>query len=245
VTRLFYAAVFVVLSVYIGLWKMFAADQSSISNALYAVPILLTYTWFSWLFQVFLIGFCAYCTAVDHDHGMMRVVLAQPVSRLLFVAAKYAAISVHAALVTSFFLACHFFWATFYWGLDAGTFRDALQVLLFAFCIVLFAALLSCVTVSCSLFRTSVLGAMITSWAIILGISVIWLSRSSGTSPIFFKYFTFPFTVVVYQFGPETYLREWLAGKTLAGFLTTGTLTPLLIGLPAIVRFVRRDISGN
>lgn len=245
VTRLFYTGVVVVLALYIGFWRSFLSHDYSIPNAFYAVPILFSYTWFCWLFQVLLIGFCAYLTAIDYDQGMIRVVLVQPLSRLRFLVARYLAIGVHAAIITGFFVLCHFVWSLFYWGLDGVRLTDAIQLLIFAVYVVLFATLLSLIVVSCSLFRTSVLGALITSWVVVLGLSVIWMSTGTGVNPIFFKYFSFPFTAVLYQFGPDSFLEEFVAGKTLSGFLTTGILTTLLLGLPAALRYTRRDIGGN
>ncbi|GEM_PF-6833446 len=232
------------LALYIGFWRNFLAHDYSIPNALYAVPVLFTYTWVCWLFQVVLIGFCAYLTTVDYDQGMIRLVLVQPHSRLRFLLARYLATGAHAASITAFFVLCHFVWTLFYWGVNGSRLTDAIQLVLFAVYVVLFATLLSWIVVSCSLFRTSVLRALITSWVVILGLSVIWISARTGTNPIFFKYFTFPFTAVLYQFSPEGFVQDSAAGKTLSGFLGTGFLTILLLGLPAVLRYTRRDIGS-
>ncbi len=247
VTRLFYLGVFVVLALYIAFWRASLSHDRTIPNALYAVPNLFIYTWFCWLFQIFLIGFCAYLTAADFDHGMIRVVLVQPHSRWRFLIARYLAIGAHAAFVTAFFVLCHLAWSLFYWGLKGGRVTDAIQLGIFAGYVVLFAILLSWIVISCSLFRTSVLGALITSWVVVLGVSVIWMSSFRDVpNPIFFKYFSFPFTAVLYQFSPsaEDFVQRLVAGKTLSGFLATGLLTVLLLGIPAVLRYRRRDIGS-
>lgn len=91
-----------------------ARDRLALDHALRALPVLFLAAWRLFVFQAAVVAFAAFWATVDSQYGMIRVMGAQPISRVEYILGKWAGICVHIAVFAGVLILSLTGWAVAY-----------------------------------------------------------------------------------------------------------------------------------
>ena len=209
-------------------------------NGLTVAPILFSYTWAALAFQVYIICMSVYAVLIESQYGMIRVVLIQPLPRPLYVLGKYGAVLTQAGIFTMAFMGSHVFWSFLLWGTAGITSFDIRRHALFWLYTIIFILGLSAFSIGAGFFRRTIASGMLTAWSASMVMLLLGTFSPDMDMYVFFKYGFFPLQPVSYI---DNNLAFYWSGHTLLGYLGTVIITPILIGIPSVMRFLSRDIT--
>jgi ABC-2 family transporter protein len=211
-------------------------------NAFDVMPVLVFATWKSLLFQVLVIGFSVFCVLIESQYGMVRVVCTQPLSREEYILGKCAAVFSHVFLLAMAYVFSLLTWTSVYSGLSGLDVHEVLGLTRFAVYTVAFSLSLSGIAIAAALLRRTIASGLIAAFALCtgLGFMTTFTGSPSFNRFIFLKYFFF----LLQPFRPwASWANSYFVPRPDADFALVMVLTPLLVAIPAIIYFKRRDIS--
>ncbi len=214
------------------------------AHALWALPIVFFATWKSLLFQAAVVGFSAFWATVDSQYGMIRIGLCQPVTRVEYQLGKWCAIVSHVAIQTAGFAASLIGWTCAYSGVHGIGQDGALALARFTIELVWLVVSIAAVTTVAASFRRTVGSGIVVAFMALIALAIMTFLPFHVLSPRFvlFRYFSFPLGELPNPFpaeGDSVYTRV----RTIGDFVLVTTVTPLLLAIPALVCFRRRDVS--
>jgi len=218
----------------------------------YAVGLLLFRTWDTLLFQLFVLSSTVYLTLQDSQTGMIRVVCSQPFDRASLALCRLTSISAHAALFGLAYCLALVAWTTAYSGLSGIGAHEASRVLL-AWCYTIVqTASLAGLGFALALFWRSVaaglVGVFTSCLAFVLLLITVRPLASDATRQLVGQMAVFNSRLPVRML-PLPKLWIWINPnepvpiETQLGFLLAAVVTPLVLCIPALVHFSRRDIT--
>jgi hypothetical protein len=213
-------------------------------NALTALPIVFFAIWKSLLFQAAVVGFSAFWATVDSQYGMVRIGVCQPVTRVEYQLGKWCATSAHVALLAGGFAASLIGWTCLYSGVQGIGMAGVFALTRFSLELVCLAVSIAAITMIAASFRRTVGSGIVVAFMTFIGLALMMVLPFHVLSPRFvlFRYFSFPLGELPNPFpleGDSVFTRV----RTVADFLFVTTMTPLLLALPALAYFRRRDIG--
>ena len=210
-----------------------------------AFPMVFFFSWRTWLFQLFIIAYAVFCTSSESQYGMIRVLAAQPLSRIQYYLAKHFAVAGHVALMSIVFAAACCFWALLYSGVPESFHAgDIARILVFILSLAAFTSGLGWAATSAAFLRKTIASSLAAAMSLLLVLPVVLLVTDvTVLNPYFF---------IFYWKNPMFHLQypahwTWLVKESqtmpartfmLAALITIGTIT-----IPAARYFCRRDID--
>lgn len=221
-----------------------AAEHMPSASVLDALALLYFASWKATLFQATVVAFAAYWTTLDSQYGMIRVATCQPVTRVAYLFAKWTGTAVYVALFTAAYIACLLGWALMYVGPRGLGAPEWLAIARFGFEVVLFMLSVTSVAAAAASFRATVGSGIITALLAIIALGFAMMLPFDLVPPRFvlMRFFFFPLgelpspTAVG---GDSPFLRT----LPVLDFYRTAIVTPMLVVVPALVHFNRRDIT--
>ncbi len=213
-----------------------------VRHALHAVPMLFYVTWKMLLFEAAVLAFAAFWATVDSQYGMVRVVGAQPLSRVEYLLSKWLGISGHLVLVTGALILSLVGWAVIYSGVRGIGAQDVAMLLRFSLELLVLTLALGGIGMATASFRRTIGSGMVTSMGAFIGLSVMMMLPFDVVPPrfVFVRYFFFP----TQEFpSPIPGLDIFLRLYSRSDFYTVVIRTPLILAIPAVLYFRRRDIT--
>jgi len=219
------------------------SQELTVRHALDAVPVLYFAVWKMMMFQAAVLAFAAFWATVDSQYGMVRVVGAQPLSRLEYQVGKWLGISGHVAVVTIALIGSVVGWAAIYSGVRGIGLQDVAMLLRFSVELLVLTLALGVVGMVTASFRRTVGSGMVTALLAFIALAVMTMIPFQILPPrfVFVRYLFFPMQEFPSPF--ETDGSIFVRLYTLADFYTVVIGTPLLLAIPAMLYFRRRDIT--
>jgi ABC-type transport system involved in multi-copper enzyme maturation permease subunit len=218
-------------------------EHLPVRHALDVVPMLFYVVWKMMLFQAAVLAFAAFWATVDSQYGMVRVVGAQPLSRVEYLLGKWLGISGHVVILTIALIVSVVGWAAIYSGVRGIGARELMMLLRFSVEILALTVALGGVGLATASFRRTIGSGMVTAMVAFIGLSVMMMLPFDVLPPrfVFVRYFFFPMQEFPSPFpgGDNIFLRLY----SLSDFYTVVIGTPLILAIPAILYFRRRDIT--
>jgi ABC-type transport system involved in multi-copper enzyme maturation permease subunit len=219
-------------------------DLMKPTNALQSLPVVFFAIWKSLLFQAAVVGFSAFWATVDSQYGMVRIGVCQPVTRIEYLVGKWFAISAHVAILAAGFSASLIGWTCLYSGVHGLGVAGVLAMMRFSLELVCLVASIAAITMIAASFRRTVGSGIMVAFMAFIALAIMTVLPFHVLSPRFvlFRYFSFPLGELPDPFpteGDSIYVRV----RTVADFVLVTTMTPLLLALPALAYFRRRDIG--
>jgi ABC-type transport system involved in multi-copper enzyme maturation permease subunit len=225
-------------------WIERAPDHLHPNSVMDVLPLLYFVTWKMMLFHFGVIGFGAYWTTLDSQHGMIRVTAVQPISRLELLIGKWLAILAHVALFGVALILCPLVWAAACSGLHGIGWTEAATFGRFSGQLIVYLLAFTLATTAAASFRRSVGAGIVTALLTFAGLAMLTMLHRDLVPPrlVLIKYWFFP----IQEFGDA--LSGWRDSPLkrmygTADFLTVTLVTPLLVAIPALLHFQRRDIT--
>jgi ABC-type transport system involved in multi-copper enzyme maturation permease subunit len=219
------------------------AERLPVRHALQVVPILFFVFWKLMLFPAAVLAFTAFWATVDSQYGMVRVVGAQPLSRIEYLLGKWLGISGHVVLVTVALILSLVGWAVLYSGVRGIGAREVVMLLRFSVELLALTLAIGGVGLATASFRRTIGSGLVTAMIAFIGLSVMTMLPFDVLPPrfVFVRYFFFPMQEFPSPFpGRDSiFLRLY----SLSDFYTVVLATPLILAIPAILYFRRRDIT--
>lgn len=214
------------------------------ANVLTALPIVFFAIWKSLLFQAAVVGFSAFWATVDSQYGMVRIGVCQPVTRVEYQLGKWCATSGHVAMLTAAFAVSLIGWTCLYSGVRGLGMAGALALTRFLLELVWLAVSFAAITMVAASFRRTVGSGIVVAFMAFIALALMMVVPFHVLSPRFvlFRYFVFPLGELPNPFpleGDSIYTRV----RTVGDFFLVTTTTPLILALPALAYFRRRDIG--
>ena len=201
-------------------------------------------SWKTLMFPAALVAFCAFWVTVDSQYGMIRVGSLQPLTRAEYLAGRWLALCVYAALFVATYLLTHLAWiaACSGWAglgmLGLGRlWRFSAEMLT----VILALTLIAGATAS---MRRTVGSGIVTAYLAILGLALMTMLPTHVMPPrlVFMRHFFFPFGELVDPF-TDCHDSPFVRVHRPMDFALTMVVTPLAFVVPAALRFCRRDIT--
>ena len=206
------------------------------------IPYLFFVSWKTVAFQLFIITFGAYCVAVDSQYGMIRIGCTQPVSRIQYLLGKAIAIELHVALFVLVYLASLLFWVCLCTGFRGLSLSAIPAVASLAARTVVFCLGWSGCVIAVSVFRKSLLDAMVSSCVLFVCFALLTTmpTRFHLESGLLLRYFFYPIGGILPKSWPIPFPMQ---NAPLWQFLLVSFATPAICFIPALLHFQFRDIS--
>jgi ABC-type transport system involved in multi-copper enzyme maturation permease subunit len=232
---------------YLVVFEFYHVEQAGtrvpLHHALQAVPLLFATVWKMLLFQAAVLAFAAFWTTVDSQYGMIRVVGAQPLSRLEYLLGKWIGVSGHVVLVTLALILSLLGWAVLYSGLAGISASDVMMFVRFSLELLTLTLALGGIGLTSASFRRTVGSGIVTAMLAFIALAVMTTLPFDVFPPrfVFVRYLFFPVQEFPNPFPTEDslFLRMYSRGD----FYLVVLATPLILAIPAILYFRRRDIT--
>jgi ABC-type transport system involved in multi-copper enzyme maturation permease subunit len=232
---------------YVVVFELYHVEQMgtrlSPGHALEALPILFVAVWKLLIFQVAVLAFSAFWATVDSQYGMIRVVGTQPLSRLEYLWGKWMGVGAHIAILTVGLILSLFGWTALYSGVRGIQAADVTALLGFSLELTVVTLALGGIGLASGTFRRTVGSGIVTAVLVFIGLSVMMTLPFDVFPPRFvlMRYLFFPVQEFPNPFPVEDGL--FLRVYSRADFYVTMLATPLVVALPAVLYFRRRDIT--
>jgi hypothetical protein len=232
---------------FIVVFELFHVEQVGtrleLAHALDAFPLLFVTVWKMLMFQMAVLAFSAFWTTVDSQYGMVRVVGTQPISRLEYLLGTWMGVVAHVAIQAGGLVLSLLGWAVLYCGVSGVDWTDMTRLLLFSLELVVFTAAICVIGLASASFRRTVGSGIVTAVMAFIGLSIIMTLPFDVFPPrfVFVRYLFFPVQEFPNPFpGDDSlFVRLYSHGD----FYLTVLATPLLLAIPAVLYFQRRDIT--
>ncbi len=220
-----------------------ARDRLALDHALRALPVLFLAAWRLFVFQAAVVAFAAFWATVDSQYGMIRVMGAQPISRVEYILGKWAGICVHIAVFAGVLILSLTGWAVAYSGVRGIGPADLAAFCRFATELLLLSLALGAIALSAASLRRTVGSGIVTALMALIGLAFMATLPFDVVPPryVFVRYLFFPIQEFANPFpgadGP--FIRLYSFGD----FFTVVVGTPLAMLMPSALWFRRRDIT--
>jgi ABC-type multidrug transport system permease subunit len=232
---------------FIVVFELFHIEQMGsrleLNHALEAFPLLFVTVWKMLMFQVAILAFSAFWATVDSQYGMVRVVGVQPISRIEYVVGKWIGVIAHVAIQTGGLVLSLLGWAILYCGVSGIDRSDATRLLRFSITLIVLTVAISALGLATASWRRTVGSGIVTAVLAFIGLSIMMTLPFDVFPPrfVFVRYLFFPVQEYANPFPGEDSLFVRL--YSYSDFYFTILVTPLLMAIPAVLYFRRRDIA--
>jgi ABC-type transport system involved in multi-copper enzyme maturation permease subunit len=232
---------------FIVVFELFHVEQVGarleLDHALDAFPLLFVTVWKMMIFHVAVLAFAAFWTTVDSQYGMVRVVGAQPISRLEYLLGKWSGVLAHVAIQAGGLVLSVLGWAVLYCGVGGIGWADATRFLLFSLELIVFTVATGAVGLASASFRRTVGSGIVTAVMAFIGLSIMMTLPFDVFPPrfVFVRYLFFPVQEFPNPFPGDDSLFVRLYSHSDFALAVVGT--PLILAIPAVLYFRRRDIT--
>jgi ABC-type transport system involved in multi-copper enzyme maturation permease subunit len=232
---------------FIVVFELFHVEQMGsrlqLEHALDAFPLLFVAVWKMLIFQVAVLAFSAFWTTVDSQYGMVRVVGTQPISRLESLLGKWMGIIAHVAIQTGGLVLSLLGWAVLYAGIGGIGWTDGMNLVRFSVQLLVFTLAVCVVGLASASFRRTVGSGIVTAVMAFIGLSVMMALPFDVLPPrlVFVRYLFFAAQEFPNPLPGDDSLFVRLYSHS--DFYLSVLGTPLLLVIPAVLYFRRRDIT--
>jgi ABC-type transport system involved in multi-copper enzyme maturation permease subunit len=218
-------------------------ERLAIENAVQALPLVFFATWKTLLFQAAMLTFAAFWTTIDSQYGMLRVGCCQPLTRTELLLGRWCGIGAHIGLFSVALVLSELAWTGIYSGVRGVGVADAARVTRFAFEVAVLIAAISVVAMAAASFRRTVGSGIVTALTAFILLALMTMLPFSLVPPrlVLFRYFFYPLQELAAPSftGADSPLRR---PEFLTSFYAVALVTPLLVAVPAVAYFRKRDI---
>lgn len=243
--RIFWmAAAGIPLAMYLFVFRIFhienVAAHREVGNFIAAMPLIWRAFWETSLLQFFLMGFGAYCMAVESQSGMIRMICAQPLSRGEYVLGKLLVLAVAVALLTGVVLASLCAWSVLYAGVHNLTGEQGHQLLRFSISILFFNEVWALTAACVGLLRRDTTSAITAAVIVFVGTALAGgMGPSHWWKYILTRYYFFPLK----YFGTDGMFFGANSVWSFYDFLLAGAIVLVPTFGIAYLHFLHRDIT--
>lgn len=153
-------------------------EHLPVRHALDVVPMLFYVVGKMMLFPAAVLAFAAFWATVDSQYGMVRVVGAQPLSRIEYLLGKWLGISGHVVLVTVALILSLVGWAVLYSGVRGIGAQEVVMLLRFSVELLALTLAIGGVGLATASFRRTIGSGLVTAMIAFIGLSVMMMPSS-------------------------------------------------------------------